>query len=138
MRQAAQQLVFHDRGGGDFAANGVEAGRIAEIDTRYAQDMLARLFELADLPLTGQRAPRERIVGCCRDFTVLFLAIARAQGLPARARVGFGAYLEAGWNLDHAIAEVWDAAKGRWQFVDPSSPTIIPTRRPVRRWIRRT
>jgi hypothetical protein len=119
MRRAAQQLVFHYRGGGDFAENGIEAERICEIDTRYAENMLARIFELADLPLTAQREPRQRIVGCCRDFTVLFLAIARAHGLPARARVGFGAYLDADWHLDHAIAEVWDAAEGRWRFVDP-------------------
>jgi transglutaminase-like putative cysteine protease len=119
MRRAAQQLVFHYRGGGDFAENGIAAERIGEIDTRYARDMLARIFELSDLPLTAQRSPRQRIVGCCRDFTVLFLAIARAHGMPARARVGFGAYLDADWNLDHAIAEVWDAAEGRWRFVDP-------------------
>ena len=119
MRRAAQQLVFHYRGGGDFAENGIEAERIGEIDTRYAESMLARIFELDGAPLTAPREPRHRIVGCCRDFTVLFLAIARAHGLPARARVGFGAYLDADWNLDHAIAEVWDAAEGRWRFVDP-------------------
>jgi hypothetical protein len=33
--------------------------------------------------------------------------------------VGFGAYLDTGWNLDHVVAEVWDAAEDRWRFVDP-------------------
>ena len=43
MRTAARELVFHYRADGDFAANGIEASRIAEVDTRYAEDMLARL-----------------------------------------------------------------------------------------------
>ena len=118
MRTAARQLVFHYRAGGDYAANGIAPERITEIDTRYAEDMLARIFELSDRPLTAERAPRERLVGCCRDFTVLFLAIARAHGVPARARVGFGSYFVPGWLLDHVVAEVWDADDQRWRLVD--------------------
>jgi len=89
MQATARQLVFHYRAGGDYAENGIDPGRIAEIDTRYADAMLARLAELAGPPLTAGRPARQRLVGCCRDFTVLFLAIARHQGVPARARVGF-------------------------------------------------
>jgi Transglutaminase-like superfamily len=122
MRHAASQLVFHYRGGGDWAANGVEAARLAEIDTRYAESMLARIFELSDLPLTADRAASQRVVGCCRDFTVLFLAIARAHGWAARARVGFGSYLGGPWNYDHVVAEVWDTAEGRWRLVDAQLP----------------
>jgi len=119
MAAAARQLVFHYRADGDFAQNGIDADRIAEIDTRYAEPMLARVFELADLPLTADRAPRQRIVGCCRDFTVLFLAIARHQGVPARARVGFATYFAPGWFIDHMIAEVWDGGRQDWRLVDP-------------------
>jgi hypothetical protein len=68
MRTAARELVFHYRADGDFAANGIEASRIAEVDTRYAEDMLARLFQLADLPLGHPRTPAQRLGGCCRDF----------------------------------------------------------------------
>jgi hypothetical protein len=119
MRTAARELVFHYSADGDFAANGIEASRIAEVDTRYAEDMLARLVQLADLPLGHPRTPAQRMVGCCRDFTVLFLAIARAHGVPARARVGFATYFHPGWFIDHVIAEVWDAAQQRWRLVDP-------------------
>jgi Transglutaminase-like superfamily len=118
MRTAARNLVFHYRADGDFAANGIAAERIAEIDIRYAEDMLARLAELADQPLTADRKPCQRLVGCCRDFTVLFLAILRAHGVPARARVGFAAYFLPAWNLDHVVAEVWDAGQQRWRLVD--------------------
>jgi hypothetical protein len=118
MRTAARQLVFHYRDGGDYEANGIAPDRITEIDTRYAQDMLARISALSRLPLTAERAPRHRTVGCCRDFTVLFLAIARAHGVPARARVGFGAYFVPGYFIDHVVAEVWDPGRQRWRLVD--------------------
>jgi hypothetical protein len=81
--------------------------------------MFKRLFELHDAPLSAERLPHQRLVGCCRDFTVLFLALARHKGVPARARVGFATYFAAGWNVDHEIAEVWDGAEHRWRLVDP-------------------
>lgn len=117
--RAARELVFHYRGGGDFAENNIAENRISEIDTRYAERMLERLVELHDAPLTGERLPHQRLVGCCRDFTVLFLALARHKGLPARARVGFATYFAAGWNVDHELAEVWDTEERRWRLIDP-------------------
>jgi hypothetical protein len=119
LQRAARQLVFHYRGDGDFAENNIAAERIAVIDTRYADHMLERLVELHDVPLGTERLPHQRLVGCCRDFTVLFLAMARHRGVPARARIGFAAYFVADWNVDHEIAEVWDAAEQRWRLVDP-------------------
>jgi hypothetical protein len=119
MRAAARGLVFHYRDDGDFAANGISADRIAEIDTRYARDMLARIVSLADEPLAASRPPSHRVIGCCRDFTVLFLAMARAHGVPARARVGFATYFQPGWYIDHVVAEIWDSARGSWRLVDP-------------------
>jgi hypothetical protein len=119
LRAVSQQLVFHYRDGGDYAANGIEPERISEIDTRYAAAMFARLGELADLPLSAAREPRQRLVGCCRDFTVLFVAMARQKGITARARVGFAGYFADGWLADHEIAEVWDGPAGRWRLVEP-------------------
>ncbi len=119
MRAAARRLVFHYRADGDFAANGIGADRIAEIDTRYASDMLRRLVSLADQPLAEPRTPSQRLVGCCRDFTVLFLSLVREHGIPARARVGFATYFHPGWYIDHVVAEVWDATGSRWRLIDP-------------------
>jgi len=85
LRAASRQLVFHYWADGDYAANGIAPERISEIDTRYAAAMFARLGELADLPLSSARQPRQRLVGCCRDFTVLFVAMARA---PAATQPG--------------------------------------------------
>ena len=119
LRAASQQLVFHYWADGDWAENGVAAERISEIDTRYAAAMFARLGELADLPLSAARQPRQRLVGCCRDFTVLFVSMARHKGIPSRARVGFARYFFDGWLIDHEIAEVWDGPAGRWRLVEP-------------------
>jgi len=119
LRAASQQLVFHYWADGDWAANGIAPERISEIDTRYAAAMFARLGELADLPLSAARQPRQRLVGCCRDFSVLFVSMARHKGIPARARVGFAGYFFDGWLLDHEIAEVWDGSAQRWRLVEP-------------------
>ncbi|KAH6717464.1 transglutaminase [Leptodontidium sp. MPI-SDFR-AT-0119] len=118
LRRVARGLVIHYRGGNPLE-HGVPAERMREIDTRYVETMLARLAELKSGPLTAPRSPTERLVGCCRDFTVLFLAMARAQGIPIRARVGFATYLIPGYHIDHEVAEVWDAAERRWRLVDP-------------------
>lgn len=119
LREASSRLVFHYRAGGDFAENGVPAERAAEIHTRYAGAMLGLLLERGERSLARDRAPADRVVGCCRDATVLFVALARQQGFAARARVGFASYLTPGWMVDHVIAEVWDEAAGRWRLIEP-------------------
>jgi hypothetical protein len=114
IRHLVQGLVIHYRGD-DPLGNGVPEERLREIDTRYADAMLARLDELRP-GLAGERLPKERLVGCCRDFTLLFLTLARAAGIPCRSRTGYATYFPAGWAVDHAVAEVWDGA--RWRLVD--------------------
>jgi Transglutaminase-like superfamily len=117
LHRAAHGLVIHYRAE-DPVGQGIPAARMAEIDSRHAETMLDRLAALADQPLTEQREPQERLVGCCRDFTVLFLAMARSLAVPARARVGFGSYFVCDYKLDHELAEVWDSAENRWRLLD--------------------
>jgi Transglutaminase-like superfamily len=117
LQRIARGLVIHYRAENP-SAHGIPDERLAEIDSRYAETMLTRLVKLDDRPLAEARAPKERLVGCCRDFTVLFLTMARARGIPARARVGFATYFIPGFNLDHEVAEVWDARDRRWRMVD--------------------
>lgn len=117
LRALARPLVAHYRAD-DLAAFGIPPERVREIDTRFAGLMLARLREMDGAPLSPERAPADRLVGCCRDHTVLYLTLLREAGIPARARVGFAGYFVPGWWLDHVVAEVWDAAEGRWRLVD--------------------
>lgn len=117
MRRIARGLVIHYRAERPLE-QGIAPQRLAEVDTRYADEMLARLAELDNRTLTATRQPTERLVGCCRDFTVLFLTMARAAGIPARSRVGFATYFVPGYSVDHVVAEVWDTAGQRWRLVD--------------------
>ena len=115
LRDASSQLVFHYRGGGDYAQNGVPDGRVREIDTRYGDEMLKILHGRSEAPLGTPRPASERLVGCCRDFTALFVSFARAHGVPARTRVGFAGYFMPGWWLHHVVGEIWDAEQNRWR-----------------------
>jgi hypothetical protein len=117
LRRVAHGLVIHYRVDNPLQA-GIPQARLAEIDTRYGERMLARLSELKDGALVDARAPSQRLVGCCRDFTVLLLAMARAAGIPARGRVGFARYFVANFWVDHEVAEVWDADGQRWRLID--------------------
>ena len=119
LRRTATTLVFHYRGGGDFAEHGIDPERISEIDSCYADVMFDRLGELGDRSLLAERPPAQRVVGCCRDHTVLFVAMAQRKGYAARARVGFATYFEDDWFIDHVIAEVWDEQQERWRLVEP-------------------
>lgn len=118
LRALARPLVAHYRAD-DLAAFGIPEERVAEIDTRFAEQMLARLHEMESGPLTPERTPANRLVGCCRDFTLLYLTLLRHAGIPARSRVGFASYFAPGWFIDHVVAEVWDEANGRWRLIDP-------------------
>jgi transglutaminase superfamily protein len=119
LTRVVQGLVFHY-----FADEGISGWRppperIAEIDTRHASAMLARLAALDARPLTEPRPPERRLVGCCRDLTVLLCTLARAQGIPVRARVGFARYFSPDFHVDHEIVEWWDAGQHRWRLADP-------------------
>ncbi len=118
LREASSQLVFHYRAGGDWAENGVPAGRAGEIDTRYADALFALLLSRGEPALAGKRPPPDRVVGCCRDAALLLVSLARHKGIPARMRVGFAAYLRPGLLIDHVVAEAWDEAAGRWRLID--------------------
>jgi hypothetical protein len=120
--RTVQGLIVHYNG--EFS---IPPERLPEVDTRYVEAMLARIMELDDRPLTEARPPEKRLVGCCRDFAVLFCAMARHLGIPTRARVGFAAYInlgQPGFYVDHEVAEFWDGA--RWRLVDPEqTPELI-------------
>lgn len=89
-----------------------------EVQIRSVAEKLARVRELDGRPLVVARPLDSRLVGNCRDFAVMLCAILRHQGMPARARCGFGAYFEPGRYEDHWVCEYWKADEGRWVMVD--------------------
>lgn len=98
--------------------------RLIEVDSRYVPDMLRRIIELDDRPLTEARPVEKRLVGCCRDFAVLFASMARHQGKAVRTRVGFAAYFVPNFYADHVVVEHWH--EGRWHLIDAQiKPTFV-------------
>jgi len=92
--------------------------RQGEVQLRTLERRLARLLELDPRPLTEARPLEKKLVGNCRDFTQLLVSILRHQGIPARARCGFGAYFMPNHYEDHWVAEYWNATQNRWVLVD--------------------
>jgi hypothetical protein len=69
-------------------------------------------------PLHHSRVPAERMPCVCWHFSTFFAAILREQGVPARARCGFGTYFNPGRFEDHWVAEYWNTSERRWVLVD--------------------
>ncbi len=86
--------------------------------------MLNRIHELADRPLSEARDPAHRLPAVCRHFSLILSSILREQGVPARARCGFGAYFNAGKFEDHWVCEYWNAKQSRWILVDAQMDPI--------------
>ncbi|WP_427890929.1 transglutaminase-like domain-containing protein [Kribbella sp. GL6] len=124
-----RNLVIHYRGGGiEFTGE-----RLAEIDSRWVSAILDVDQKRNGTPLTVPREPVDKVVGCCRDHTLLFVSVLRHKGIPARSRVGFGGYFTEGFNNDHVVAEYWNGE--RWVMVDtelePGSHPFDPADMPA-------
>ncbi len=89
-----------------------------EVQLRTTAQKLARLLQLDDGPLTQERSLEKRLVGNCRDFTVLLCAMLQHLGVPARGRCGFGAYFLPDHYEDHWVCEYWNEDQQRWVLVD--------------------
>lgn len=113
----AQGLVLHEHFAPFYGVTPTEEAR-ASVHVRPVEELIALALALDDRPLHQARPPDRRVLGNCRHFTVLFVALLRARGIPARARCGFGGYFIDGRYEDHWVAEVWDAEVDRWHLVD--------------------
>jgi len=96
----------------------VSPERMEELQLRSMQPRLARTMELDPSPLTEPRAVEKKLLGNCRDHSLLLTALLRHQGIPARARCGFGAYFMPDHFEDHWVTEYWNQEQSRWIFVD--------------------
>lgn len=92
--------------------------RQAEVQLRTMPRRLARTLELDPRPLTEARTLEQKLVGNCRDHSLLLAAMLRHQGVPARARCGFGAYFLPNHYEDHWVTEYWNQDQSRWVLVD--------------------
>jgi hypothetical protein len=88
------------------------AGHVAELLNRWVYDNLAKRITVS-VPSALQVL--ETRYGDCNEHTVLYVALARALGLPARTASGV-VYLRGSFYY-HAWPEVW---LGQWVAVDPT------------------
>jgi hypothetical protein len=112
-----QGLLIHEHMTGAYGVE-LPPQRHAEAHVRPVEDMLAAIATSDRRRLTEARPPGKRQACVCRSFALLLVAMLRHQGVPARARCGFGRYFEACKGYDHWVAEYWDAAGSRWVLVD--------------------
>ncbi|MEE8599930.1 transglutaminase-like domain-containing protein [Euzebya tangerina] len=94
-----------------------------ELATRTASGLIARIMARRDAPLVDARGPADRVIGNCRQYAVIGVALLRREGIEARVRGGFAAYLGEGWN-DHWIVEYRSGPTDQWiradAMIDPT------------------
>lgn len=112
----ALNLVEHYRASDEQ----LSAETVSDIHSRWVARILQLDQQRHGEPLATPREPAARVQGCCRDHTLLSVAMLRHHGVPARSRVGFADYFMAGWHHDHVIAEMWTGE--RWRRFDPELP----------------
>ena len=92
--------------------------REAELQLRSMERRLRRTIELDPRPLIEPRPLDKKLLGNCRDHSLLLAAMLRHQGRPARARCGFATYFLPEHYEDHWVTEYWSQEQGRWVLVD--------------------
>ncbi|MGI9645487.1 MAG: transglutaminase-like domain-containing protein [Ilumatobacteraceae bacterium] len=101
----ARRVIVHEQLCGLYGFDRPD-GRDEELMLRPAASIVTAAGSL------DPRPPAERILGNCRQFSVLTVALLRSTGVPARARCGFGGSFESDKWIDHWIVEWWDG--DRW------------------------
>jgi len=125
--QTIQGLMLHMHWASRYGVT-LSKARKEEASLRTIQARILKLNELSEQPLSERRLLTEKTVGTCRDFALLLTSVLRHQGIPARARAGFGTYFTKGRFEDHWVCEYWHTAEKRWVMVDPQlDPMQIET-----------
>jgi hypothetical protein len=117
LRRVVQGVMIHIHWAERYGVQLSEKRR-DEVQLRSVAHQLDRLFELDPQPLVNARPFDKRLVGNCRDFSVMLTTILRHQGVPARARCGFGRYFLPNHYEDHWVCEYWNGEQNRWFLVD--------------------
>jgi excinuclease ABC subunit A len=92
---------------------------------RTVPQMLEKLLQFNQSSLLDTRPANLRLIGMCRDYSLLFLSFLRHKGIPARLRVGFANYFESELMYeDHWLIEYYDIEKHHWVRVDAQLDSI--------------
>jgi len=109
---AIRNTIVHYR----YSGAELPPDRMGEINNRWVDRILATDQDRHPYALDVPREITDRVLGCCRDFTLLTVAALRQRGIPARSRIGFADYFEEGFHHDHVVVEYWNGE--RWIWLD--------------------
>ncbi len=117
LAEVVQGLMVHEHIASAYGLT-LSPEQHAQAHLRSVEKILETIAAQDRKPLPVARPASERVVGVCRHFTLLHVAMLRAQGVAARARCGFGAYFVERMFIDHWVTEYWNEAQKRWVLVD--------------------
>jgi hypothetical protein len=124
LTEVAQGLIVHEHMAGAYGFE-LPPERRATVHIRPVAALLDQILLEDSRPITTPREPANRLAGNCRHYTVLTVAMLRAQGIPARARCGFGGYFGSGAFEDHWVCEYWNTPENRWVLVDAQLDDVL-------------
>lgn len=91
-----------------------------EEQIRSVEKMLERIKSINPLPITAPRTSEDKLIGICRDHSLLLVSMLRHKKIPARIRVGFANYFDSEIEIEtHWVTEYWDNDQEKWILVDP-------------------
>jgi len=122
LREVVQGLVIHVFWVSRYGVT-IPQSRNRELQMRTVSEKLKQIRELDSHPITRTRPPERRLLGNCRDFSILLCSMLRRQEIPARARCGFATYFMPNHFEDHWVCEYWEKS-GRWVMVDAQLDTL--------------
>ena len=116
--EVVQGLLIHVFHAHRYGVQLSEERQKRDLSIRRIEGMLARIQELDNRSLVQERDFDNRMVGNCRDYSVLMASMLRHNGIPARARCGFATYFTADKYEDHWVCEYWNSDEERFVKVD--------------------
>lgn len=125
-----QGIVIHEFLAGAYGAT-VPERRKRETHFRSVDEMLDRHLAAQPRPLERTRRPEHRLVGVCRHFMLLLVAMLRAKNIPARGRYGFASYFNPAFSEEHIVTEYWNETQGRWILIDAQLDAVWRKRIPI-------
>ncbi len=102
----------------------VSDNRYTELNLRYMSSVLEKIISFDSRALSVERSAENRVMGVCRDTSLLLCSILRSRGIPARLRSGFVNYFIPGLFLDGFCVEYYHVNEERWCSVDTRTMRI--------------
>ncbi|MFV0394101.1 MAG: excinuclease ABC subunit UvrA [Coprobacillaceae bacterium] len=116
--KVVQGLIIHANEGKLYDVH-FNKQQLTEELLRTIPQMLDRILKINTQSLTIPRPPKQRLVGMCRDYSLLLVSFLRYRGFNARMRAGFSSYFNSDILYeDHWLVEYYDEIEKRWIKID--------------------